>query len=341
MRAAVYFGRDDVRLVDRPAPAPPARGWLTVAVSYCGICGTDIEEITEGPAIVPTEPHPLTGASLPITLGHEGTGSVTAVGAGVKLAPGDRVAIEGTMTCGDCTWCRQGLTQLCPQIAGIGFMLDGALAEAVNVPAAMCAVMPPTMPDEAGALAEPLSVAVRAERRSGGVDGRTVQVIGAGTVGLLAAQVARARGAKWVVLRDPAEGRRATAASLSLEAVSPGDEVPPADVVFECSGSASGLESALTNTQRGGATVVVGIHVEPRPIDLLGMLLQERQLTTSLAHTFQEDFIPAVAMLAEGVVQFEPLVSDRVRLSRVIEDGFDPLRSEPARHGKILVDCRS
>src|SRR5262249_36120015 len=102
--AAVFEGRNDVRLEERPAPPAPKPGWLTVAVAYCGICGTDIEEITHGPNLVPTSPHPLTGQSLPVTLGHEGTGVVIARGDGVSIHEGTLVALEGTMTCGSCEW---------------------------------------------------------------------------------------------------------------------------------------------------------------------------------------------------------------------------------------------
>ena len=98
-----------------------------------------------------------------------------------------------------------------PVIAGIGFMLDGALAEEVTIPASMCVPLPSGTPEEAGALAEPLSVAVRAIRRSGGVEGRSVQVVGAGTLGLLVAQVARVHSAASVRVRDRYEGRRALA----------------------------------------------------------------------------------------------------------------------------------
>lgn len=340
MLAAVFRGRDDVCLEERPAPSAPRAGWLTVAVSYCGICGTDIEEITRGPNLVPTSPHPLTGQSLPVTLGHEGAGIVIARGDGVGVDLGTPVALEGTMTCGTCEWCRLGLTQLCPLIAGMGFMLDGALAEAVSVPASMCVPLPEGTPSEAGALAEPLSVAVRAVRRSGGVGGRTVQVTGAGTLGLLVAQVARAEGAASVTVRDRLAARLELARELGLGTALADDEVPKAQVVFDCGSADSGFESSLQATERGGTTVVVAIHPEPARIDLLQLLLEERAVTTVLAHTLEDDFVPAVAMLATGRVQWEPLVTDRVPLEGVVADGFEKLIREPERHGKILVDCR-
>src|SRR5437899_12650145 len=99
----------------------------------------------------------------------------------------------------------------------MGLMMDGALAEAVNVPASMCAPLPSGLPDEAGALAESLAVAVRAVRRAGGVAGMDVHVFGAGTIGLMTAQVARAGGARSVTLRDPSPARSARAAAMGFE----------------------------------------------------------------------------------------------------------------------------
>ncbi len=339
MLAAVFHGRNDVRLEERPPPPPPEAGWVTVSVSYCGICGTDIEEITHGPNLVPTQPHPLTGKSLPVTLGHEGTGVVAARGDGVQIEVGTVVALEGTITCGTCEWCLMQLTHLCPVIAGMGFMLDGALAEAVSVPASMCVPLPPGTPEEAGAIAEPLSVAVRAVRRAGSVEGRTVQVVGAGTLGLLVAQVARASGALGVQVTDRFVDRLELVARLDLEAVDPG-EGRKAHVVFDCGSADSGFETAIEATERGGTTVVVAIHPEPRSLDVLRLLLEERTITSVLAHTVADDFVPAVALLAQNRVEWRPLITDRVPLDRVVEDGFEKLLREPERHGKIIVDCR-
>jgi (R,R)-butanediol dehydrogenase/meso-butanediol dehydrogenase/diacetyl reductase len=110
--------------------------------------------------------------------------------------------------------------------------------------------------------------------------------------------------------------------------------------VFDCGSADSGFETALEATQRGGITVVVAIHPEPRQLDVLKLLLEERAITSVLAHTVKDDFAPAVALLADGLIRWEPLVTDRVPLERVLADGFDKLMNEPQLHGKILVDCR-
>ena len=338
--AAVYHGRRDIRVQDWPAPPTPPPGWVTVAVTYCGICGTDIEEYLHGPVVIPTTPHQLTGAHAPLVLGHEGAGVVVAVGAGSGIDTGTRVGLENSVSCGHCAACLSGNRQLCPELAVMGLMMDGALAEAVNVPAYMCAALPTGLPDEAGALAESLSVAVRAVRRAGTVAGVDVYVFGAGTIGLMAAQVARAAGARSVTLRDPSTARLGRAEAMGFEVAPPNSEAGRAPVVIECTGSAAGFSDALSATAKSGATVMVGVHDRPREVDLLKLLLDERVILASLSHSMNGDYVPAIELLREGKVDFEPLITDRVPLQDTVDRGFEPQVSDPESHLKVLIDCR-
>jgi threonine dehydrogenase-like Zn-dependent dehydrogenase len=102
-----------------------------VKVDACGICGTDVEEYTDGPIIVPTDPHTLSGRCAPLTLGHETVGVVDVAGEGASLQPGTRVAVEANIFCGDCFWCSHHQYQLCSSLASLGLMTDGGLAEYV------------------------------------------------------------------------------------------------------------------------------------------------------------------------------------------------------------------
>ena len=340
MLAAVYHGRHDIRVQEWPAPPSPAPGWVTVAITYCGICGTDIDEYLRGPVVIPTVPHPLTGARSPLVLGHEGAGIVVAAGDGAGIDPGTRVGLENSVGCGHCAACLSGNRQLCPQLAVMGLMMDGALAELVNVPASMCAPLPEGLPDEAGALAESLAVAVRAVRRAGGVSGTDVHVFGAGTIGLMTAQVARAAGARSVTLRDVSVARLRRAEAMGFEAMPPSPESHKAAVVFECTGTAAGIKDALAATAKSGTTVVLGVHDRPREIDLLGQLMEERVILASLSHAMKDDYVPAIALLHEGKVDFEPLITDRVPLEGAVDRGFEPLVADPESHLKVLIDCR-
>jgi (R,R)-butanediol dehydrogenase / meso-butanediol dehydrogenase / diacetyl reductase len=340
VRAAVYHGRHDIRVQEWPAPPSPPPGWVTVAVTYCGICGTDLEEYLQGPVVIPTAAHPLTGAHMPLVLGHEGAGVVVATGDGSGIEIGTRVGLENSVSCGHCAACRSGNRQLCPQLAVMGLMMDGALAEAVNVPAYMCAALPAGLPDEAGALAESLSVAVRAIRRADNVAGVDVHVFGAGTIGLMAAQVAHAGSARSVTLRDPSTARLARAEAMGFEVAPPGSDVGRAPVVIECTGSAAGFRDALAATAKSGTTVVVGVHDRPREVDLLKLLMDERVILASLSHSMGGDYIPAIELLRENKIDFEQLITDRVPLQDTVDRGFEPLVNDPESHLKVLIDCR-
>jgi (R,R)-butanediol dehydrogenase / meso-butanediol dehydrogenase / diacetyl reductase len=340
MLAAVFHDRLDIRVQEWPAPPNPPAGWVTVAITYCGICGTDVDEYLHGPVVIPTAPHPLTGAKVPLVLGHEGAGIVVAAGAGAGIDPGTRVGLENSVGCGHCPACLSGNRQLCPQLAVMGLMMDGALAEAVNVPAYICSELPAGLPDEAGALAESLSVAVRAVRRAGSVAGVDVQVFGAGTIGLMAAQVARSAGARSVTLRDPSAARLGRAAAMGFEVAPPSPDGERVPVVFECTGSAAGLRDSLSATAKSGTTVVLGVHDRPREIDLVALLLDERVILASLSHAMKDDYIPAIELLRQGKIDFESLITDRVALLGAVDRGFDPLVADPESHLKVLIDCR-
>ena len=307
-----------------------------MAITYCGICGTDVEEYMHGPVVIPTAPHPLTGAQAPLVLGHEGAGIVLAAGPGSGLEPGTRVGLENSVGCGHCSACLSGNRQLCPQLAVMGLMMDGALAEAVNVPASMCAALPAGLPDEAGALAESLAVGVRAVRRAGAVDGIDVHVFGAGTIGLMTAQVARAAGARSVTLRDPSAARLRRAAAMRFEALTPDTDAGRAAVVFECSGTEAGLREALAATAKSGTTVMIGVHDRPREIDLVAMLMDERVMLASLSHSM-DDYVRAIELLNERSIEIEPLITDRVSLEDAVDRGFDALVADPEDHLKVLI----
>ena len=198
----------------RPDPEPRARASVLLRVSWCGICGTDVEEYRDGPVVIPVDgPNPLTGQCAPVTLGHEFAGEVVEVGAEVRgLAVGDRVVPDICLFCGECHYCRRHEYALCLDWAAIGLHGDGGLAEYVRVPARQCVRLPDAISDEEAALIETIEVAVRAIRHAGVRLGDSVAIVGDGAVGLITLQVARAAGATKVILlghRAGAPGPRA------------------------------------------------------------------------------------------------------------------------------------
>ena len=340
MLALRWHGRKDVRLDEIEEPPPPGPGEVRLRPLWCGICGTDVEEYRGGPHFIPSgEPHPLTGRSAPITLGHEFSGEVVDVGPRVeRFRPGDRVAADTLIFCGECYWCRRHQVTLCERLAALGLMADGGLAGLCNAPERTLLPIPEGVSDEAGALAETLAVAVRALRRGRLAVGESVAVVGAGAVGLMALQAALASGASKVSVVEPLSERRRLAASLGADEVyAPEEAVLAADIVVECSGNAGAVRTAMDAARKGGRVVLLGIYGRPGTLEFLEVVGAEKEIIGSLSHVYDEDFAAAVSLLGRGVVRAEPLISDRVPLSRSLDDGILALMREPEEHLKILI----
>lgn len=347
MLAARWWGRHDVRVEDIADPGEPAEGWLRLQVVACGICGTDVEEYTSGPNVIPTEPHPLSGRSAPLVLGHEAVGIIEAVGPGVELEPGTPVAVEANVWCGTCWWCQRHQHQLCVQLASLGLMGDGGLAEVMLAPAYMCIPYSDKLGAEAAVLAEPLSVAVRAVERGGVQLGSTVGIFGTGTIGLLTIQTARRAGARSIIAVDRHEQRRKLALQLGADVAVTPEEATEAgmdltgglglDITIEAAGNAGAGAAAVGLARRGGRTVMLGVYGGMVSFDMMDFLLGEKEVVACLSHVYDTDFATAVSLLDRGLIDTAPLVTDRVPLENVVRDGFDALVAAPEEHLKIVV----
>ena len=343
MLAVRWHAREDVRVEDIAPPPAPGPGEVQVRVSWCGICGTDIEEMRHGPIFVPIDvPHPLTGRKAPLTLGHEFSGIVGSVGEGVDQPKvGDRVAVDAIVYCGTCYWCRRNQVTRCVQMGSLGQVGDGGLAELCNAPAQMCLPIPDGVSDEAAALAETLAVAVRALRRARMEPGDRVAVIGGGAVGLMALQAALALGAGSVHVVERWPDRRRLAEELGADGTHEAAEGLEADVSVEAAGNARAVEAAVACLRKGGRAALVGIHREPATFLPLDLIVSETEIVGSLSHVYDEDFRTALALLGHGSVHAEPIISDRISLDRAVEDGLLTLEREPQKHLKIVVGSGS
>lgn len=343
MRAARWHGRGDVRIEDVPVPVP-APDELLVEVLWCGICGTDLEEYRDGPLTIPVRPHPRRGTSAPITLGHEVVGRVhTAADDGSGPPAGAVVVPDVVIGCGACWWCRRHEEGLCPELAVRGQTEDGGLARFMPASAATCLVVPPGVAPESAALVEPASVAVRALRKAGDLLGARVAVVGAGTVGQLVVRCAVAAGAVVELVVDPVPSRRDLAVAHGARAAADPAGAAGAggyDAVVECSGADGALPLALDLARRGGTVVAVGLRARPETLDVVGLVLGEKRLVGSAAHLWDTDCAPALDLIASGRLPVDDLISRRVPLERVVEDGFGALADRAGDVLKVLVDCR-
>jgi (R,R)-butanediol dehydrogenase/meso-butanediol dehydrogenase/diacetyl reductase len=350
LKAARWYGPRDIRVETVPDPSPGPHD-VILRVDWCGICGTDVEEYLTGPHWIPVEhPNPLTHARAPLTLGHEFCGEIVAIGREVRgLHVGDRVAPDTLIYCGHCYWCQRHQVQLCESLASLGLMADGGLAEYCVAPESMCVCLPPSIPSDRAALAETLAVGVHALRRGRLSPGETVAIVGAGAVGLCTLQAALHMGARRAVVVEPDDERRRLALTLGANAAFDPREgswtealreiggSPGPDLVIECAGRNESMSSAIRAVRRGGRVVVVGLPAHPGTLDFTALAGAEQEIIGSLSHVYDEDFVAAIDLLADGRVQVDSLITHRLGLDEVVVNGFDRLASGDRSAIKILV----
>ncbi|MGP6169900.1 NAD(P)-dependent alcohol dehydrogenase [Microbacterium sp. A204] len=316
-RAAVLHGQGDVRVEERPVPIAGA-GELQIRVLACGICGSDVHYFREGRIgrYVVDEP---------MILGHESAGIVLAAGSDSdRWLIGKTVAIEPGVPCGQCEQCIRGRYNLCPDVRFLATPpVDGALSDVIVMPARWVHPAPDGMTAEVAAMAEPLSVGLWAARKANIAVGDRVLVTGAGPVGQLAAQVARARGAH-VEIFDVVESRLRVAAGLGIPTADMTDAAY--DVLLECSGNQRAVDAGVAALAPAARVVLVGMGAPRVELDL--GTLQGRELSVTgtfrYAHTYRE----ALELLHSGVIDVKSLITHRYPLERVA-DALDAGRSDP------------
>jgi threonine dehydrogenase-like Zn-dependent dehydrogenase len=348
MRAAVYHGRGDVRVERVPQPEPEF-GAVRLRVLRGAICGTDSTEFAHGPKMISLDaPHPGSGQSGPVVLGHEFVGQVVELGEGAEgLWIGDRVVCGAGVACGECEWCRAGRTNLCSGYYTIGFHRDGGLAEEVVSPASICVPVPDACDDDAAAMAQPLAVALHGLNRAGAGE-ESLAVIGVGGIGALVVAAAVARGNREVIAVDIDRDRLDTASVLGAAHLVDASREDPvgavreitggegAAVAIDAAGAPGTLDQALHATRRGGRVLMLGMPAQPPELDALDAILREVELTTSVAHVCGSDLPEALDLLAGSGIA-ERVVERVIDLERIVPEGLVPLAEGTAR-GKILVD---
>lgn len=348
MKAGVLYATGDLRVEERPDPTF-ADGDLLIQVAYNGLCGTDASEYGKGALMVPLNaPHPGSGHHGPTILGHEFVGTVIDAGADVRHRIGERVACGAGVSCGTCTWCMSGRTNLCARYYTLGLSTHGGLAEYVAAPSAICVRIPDELPDHEAALAQPLAVGIHSVNRAAISPADTVVLLGVGAIGSFICSALRGHDGP-VIAMDIDRGRLAVAEQLgatrtehiSAEATAQDlRELLPqgAQVVFETSGVAGAAERAFSLAARGGNVVLVGLNKTPQPLNLADIVLREVNVQTTVAHICGHD-IPAALDLLVSTPMSEVLPARVIRLDEVVPNGLQPLAAGSA-DGKLLVDPR-
>ena len=344
MRAAVYHGPGDVRIMAIPVPEP-GPGEVLVKVGAAGICGSDAAEYAQ-PQLIRTGPD---GIPDVVVLGHEFAGEIAALGPG---APGGLLgqlaACGAGISCGNCAMCGRGRTNLCASYHTLGFQRAGGLAEYVTAPASICVpVGGRSLSTDTAALAQPMAVAVHARSRGQVRDGQVVLIIGAGGIGLFLTYACAAVGAQvWVA--DLAEDRLALAEALGAARVINSRAVEPAaaladagvkaETIFEVSGSAAGLDSALRAASPAVRLVPVGIQEAPGPARFADLTLHEYDFFGTVAHVCATDLPAALDLLAADTAAWSRIAPAVLPLEALVEDGLVPLGAGRSARIKTLFD---
>lgn len=321
MKALRIHGREDIRFEEVPDPLP-GPGEVLARVRAVGLCRTDIEVYEQR-----LYHYSVGVARLPVTPGHEWAGVVAALGEGVSgLAVGDPITCETALGCGNCQLCLAGHGNICQERIEVGIInYDGAMAEYVVAPRRTTHLIG-DLSYEAGAMVEPTAVAVYAVRTARVTPADRVLVLGAGPIGQLLAQVARAYGAQQVAIAARTESKLALARSLGADAsINTRQEDLAAasreltsghgfDVVLEAAGAPELLQQCLLAAAVRGRIVVTGSFVGAlASVD--PDLVVCKELTIAGTVGGEACYNEAIALLCAGRVRCEPLVSARYPLS--------------------------
>lgn len=324
--------------------AAPREGEVLIRVKATGVCGTDLH-IDEW-----TPSYHFMAPALPVTIGHEFSGEVAELGAGVSgLHIGQRVTVRPSVVCGVCPACAAGQPDACVTRRGIGVMRDGAFAEWVRVPARNCVAVPQSLDPLVAALAEPLSVSWEAVRTAGVQPGDRVLVLGPGNIGQGIALFAREAGAAEVVVAGHGDAARLQvlrrlgfehlldfAEQPMAEALAQACRERPFDVVIEATGVAAVIAPALQALKPHGVLVITGIHAAPVAIDFTALVRKHQQIRGSYRAP-EAAWPEVIAFMGRHAALLRHMVTHCVPLSRAAE-GFALARHKVATKVMVLPD---
>ena len=336
MKAAVFLGKCDIAVkeVDKPVIGPDD---VLIKVMACGICGTDVHIYGGAEGAAKTSP--------PCVLGHEFSGIVAEAGANVTtLSVGDRVNVDPNDTCGECSYCRQGMAHYCKKMTGYGTTADGGFAEYCAVPHKQAYPIG-DMPFELGAMAEPVACCLH------GIDlcsiraGSSVLIIGGGTIGLIMLQLAKISGAATVVLSEPVAQKRSMAAKLGadivvdpltqdISSVLAENSIANIDTVIECVGLKRTMMDAIKYAGICSTVMLFGLGSPGDEIPLKPFDLFKREITLRASYINPYTQRRALDLIASGSLDIASLIDRTIPL----EELADVLADSGKRSGgKVVV----
>lgn len=342
MKAALFYGKKDIRVEETAEPKADASE-VVVRVRRCGICGTDLHNYQEGFVNVPDKPHPLTGDMAPLIMGHEFSGDIVELGAGVDgWKIGDRVAIMPLLHCGKCSYCLQGLQHLCVDFGCIGLQWHwGGFAPYCKAKAYQLNRIPDNVTYEQAACIEPMALAMYGIHRAGMKAGQTVFISGGGPTAVLTLMAARAAGAPAVYMSEVSPLRLARLKDFgATETFDPtkADVVKEvlartgglgADIAIECSGNESAINNCFEIVKKRGMYVQSGLSVKPVTIQRQDDWAFKDINMCGLWCYNITDFQNILNLMGSGhLPNIERVVTKVIPLEDVVKGGFEQLTND-------------
>jgi L-iditol 2-dehydrogenase len=334
----VYHGPEDLRWQDI-ADVRPGRDDVLIKVKAVGICGSDVHGFLG-----------ITGRRTPpMVMGHEFSGEVAAVGAGVAgVKVGDRVAPYPVVFCGECEFCRAGSVHICLNKTAFGVLdCNGAMAEYIVVPARLIFKLADTVSYPVGSMIEPMAVAYRGVNHGGDIGGKIVLIVGAGTIGLLALAIVKMRNPARVFVTDLSDHRLQVAAAMGADctlnaaagdvgaAIKARTDGLGVDIAFEAVGATPTVQQAMASLKIGGTAVWIGNSAKMVNVDMQEIVTRELKVAGSFLYTLRE-FSAVVELLNGGRLNVEPMISLTAPLAEGV-GWFRKLAKDPGPLLKVIL----
>lgn len=339
MRQAIMLKPGVIEFREVEKPEVLKENEILLNIKKIGVCGSDIH-VFHGE-------HPAT--PYPVVQGHEYAGVVEAIGSAVtKVKVGMQATARPQLVCGKCSPCLRGQYNTCQNLKVQGFQAPGVAQDYFVVEEDRLVVIPESMSLDQGAMIEPASVGAHATGRATNLKGKNVVVSGAGTIGNLVAQFAKARGAKKVLITDLSEYRLEKAKECGIDEVLNLKETSFAEGVKKCFGDEGfqvGFESAgvqasldvlIENVEKGGEVVILGVFSKNPVINMFYVGEHELNVFGSMMY-LHEDYLLAVEMIASGKIKIAPLLTDRFPFEKYL-DAYHHIEKKGGETLKVMID---
>lgn len=325
--------------IDVPVPTNLKPNEVLLKIQKIGVCGSDIH-VFHGE-------HPAT--PYPVVQGHEYSATVEAVGKDVvKARPGMKATARPQLVCGECGPCKRGQYNACQNLKVQGFQAPGVAQDYFIVTEDRLIILPDSISLEQGAMVEPAAVGAHSTSRTTGIEGKNIVVSGAGTIGNLVAQFAKARGAKKVLITDVSNFRLEIAKKCGIDEILNVMETPFEEGVKNCFGDegfqvgmeAAGVQASLdalmANIEKGGDVVILGVYAKNPSINMFYLGEHELNVFGSMMYR-HEDYEAAVEMIANGKINLDPLISKHFPFEEYLQ-AYEYIEEQKDKTMKIIID---